>query len=290
MVIMVNQAHKDRIHRELRAAGVTRYGMQKSESKYLPQVIHEDEHIGGVVYGRLDGEFSMLVATDSRIIFMQRMTLFTTTDELTYDVVSGIKSNDVGLFSSVTLHTRIADYPIRYANPKCAHKFVKYIESRRVERDASSNAGITAGQHPAVHVDGSIEGLEFVKDHDLAVLSTVDRTGIVNGAVVYYFVEQDNSIYILTRSESAKARGLLAHGQVALTIHEPGTLKTAQLQGSAEVVTDQATRNKIFDWVIKPRPYQGKMELPPVTKLKDGGYMVVRIVPTNIHYTDYSKA
>lgn len=286
---MVNQTHKDRIDRELRAVGVTRYAMHKSESKYLPQIIHENEHIGGVVYGRLDGEFSMLVATDSRIIFMQRMTLFTTTDELTYDVVSGVKSNDTGLFSSVTLHTRVADYPIRYANPKCAHKFVKYIERRRIERDASVKPVATGTSRPEVHVSGSIEGLEFVKDHDLAVLSTVDRTGIVNGAVVYYFMEQDNSIYILTRSESTKARGLLAHGQVALTIHEPGTLETAQLQGTAEVVTDQTMRNKVFDWVVKPRPYRGKMELPPVTKLEHGGYMVVRITPTNIHYTDYSK-
>ena len=123
-----------RVKQELREAGVTGYGLMKSESRYLPQIIHDDEHIMGVVYGQYDGGSAMLVATDHRVIFLDRKPLFTTMDELTYDVVSGVKLNKSGLFIMVILHTRIADYTISHANGKCAEKFVKYIECRRLER------------------------------------------------------------------------------------------------------------------------------------------------------------
>lgn len=287
---MVNQAHKNRIKKELKAAGATAYALLRAESKYLPQIIHEDEHIGGVVYGRIEGEFSMLVATDKRILFMQRMALFTTSDELSYDVVSGVKSNDVGLFSSVTLHTRITDYTIRFANTKCVHKFVNYIESRRVEKDSYDQPRRPSPILPSFKpntAEGQA-GFGFVAENDLAVLSTVSRTGIVSGAIVYYITDNEGFIYILTRSESTKARGIIAHGQVALTIHEPGTLKTAQVQGEAQVETDQTAKDEVFNRIVKARTYRGETHMPPVTKLKNGGYMVIRIAPTDIKYNDYS--
>jgi general stress protein 26 len=288
---MVSKEHASRIKAELRAAGATQYALMHAESKYLPQLIHEDEHIGGVVYGRIEGEFSMLVATNKRVLFLQRMALFTTTDEVNYNVVSGVKSNDVGLFSSVTLHTRISDYSIRFANTKCVHKFVKFIEDQSVENnpDLAPITSVNAKSNTAQRVIQDQAGLNFLAENDLAVLSTISRTGVVNGAVVYYTMDSDGFVYILTRSESTKARGVIAHGQVALTVHEPGTLKTAQVQGMARVETDQSIREDIFNKIIKPRPYQGESHMPPVTKLKNGSYMVIKITPTSIRYNDYTK-
>jgi hypothetical protein len=67
--------HEDRIKKELKAVGVTRYGMLKFASHYVHNVIHEDEHIMGVVYGRYrqDGvslNEGMLIATDLKILFL----------------------------------------------------------------------------------------------------------------------------------------------------------------------------------------------------------------------------
>ena len=50
-------------------------------------------------------------------------------DELTYDVVSGINIT-TALFSSVTLHSRINDYQVRFTNTKCASIFTEYVEER----------------------------------------------------------------------------------------------------------------------------------------------------------------
>ena len=135
-------AHKQRVNDELIAAGVTWFGMKKFAVKYLPKVIHENEHIGGVVYGRykdktgsLSFNEGMLIATDRRVIFLDHKPGYTKVDELTYAVVSGI-NKITAIFSAVTLHTRLGDFTIRFANSKCATQIVSYVEERRLEKES----------------------------------------------------------------------------------------------------------------------------------------------------------
>lgn len=135
----ITQSHKLRTYKELRDAGVGKWGMRSAEARHVPLILHPDEHIGAVVYGHSDEGFVMMIATDKRVIYLDRKILFTTIDEITYDVVSGVKCNDLGLFAGVTLHTRIKDYSIKWVNETCAHKFVQYIEARRLERNGQTS-------------------------------------------------------------------------------------------------------------------------------------------------------
>lgn len=129
-----------RIKDELKAAGVTFFGLSKFSSRFLPRILHESEHIKGAVYGRygtgtglLGLTEGMLVATDLRIIFIDRKPGFENMDELTYDVVSGVQKCYAWPFSAITLHTRIGNYTLRYANPKCIDTFMRYVEEHRIE-------------------------------------------------------------------------------------------------------------------------------------------------------------
>jgi hypothetical protein len=130
-----NAEHVKRIRRELIQADVTLYGLLKSESRYLPRVIHEDEHIHAVVYGQHHSNSAMLIATDRRIIYLDKKPMALFMDEVTYDVVSGIELEIHTLFASVTLHTAVANYDIKFANIHCADKFTAYIEEQRVKRE-----------------------------------------------------------------------------------------------------------------------------------------------------------
>jgi general stress protein 26 len=289
----MDESQIDRVKKELIAAGVTRYGLVKAESKELPRILHDDEHIGGVVYGQIGGGSSaMLVATDKRVIFLDKRPLFMTTDEVTYDVVSGVKNTKAGPFTSITLHTRISDYTLRYVNAKCAHIFVEYIEGKRLEKGRYNPETSRDSEETPVLIPQNFndnKALNFLKEHDLGVLSTVDRTGNVHGAVIYYIVDPSNFIYILTKSGTGKGRNVYAHSQVALTVHEVGTMQTLQVQGMASVETNQEIKRDVFNQVVKPRPYRGKNQLPPVTKLKEGSFMVIRINPTVLSFHDYAK-
>lgn len=302
---MRSDKHVQRIEQELKDAGVSRFGLAKMESKYLPGIIHEDEHIYGAVYGKIDFLSSMLVATEKRVLFLNREPMLSTTDEITYNVVSGVKFDKVGLFGSLTLHTRIRDYTIRYVNLKSARKFVKYIETRRIETssqkvedyDAESQviAALPDGNNayntsvPELGPGVDREAFKFLKQNDLAVLSTVDETGTVRGAEVNYTVGKNNLIYILTRSETAKAKGIFAHGQVALTVHESGSMKTVQLEGQAELEQDPTTKKLVYQMFTTLKEYKEGKHLPPVAQLGFGSYVAIKITPTFVRYRDYSK-
>ncbi len=136
------RAHKKRVMSEARTAGVTGYGLTKFSVRYLPNVIHENEHIQGLVYGRYREKNGpslnegLLVATEFRVIFVDHKPGFTKTDELGYHIVSGVEVS-TAIFSAITLHTRIGDYKLRFINKKCGHKFVEYVERRRIEGQES---------------------------------------------------------------------------------------------------------------------------------------------------------
>jgi hypothetical protein len=129
----VSQDHIDRVRLELLRAGMTKYGLIKSEARYLPRVIQPNEHIGGVVYGQTSVGSVMLVATDERVLFIDRKPLFNTVDEISYGVVSGCRVSQQGPFTTVTLHTRIHNFTLKYVNPTCARIFEDYIALRCID-------------------------------------------------------------------------------------------------------------------------------------------------------------
>ncbi|MGZ6005315.1 MAG: PH domain-containing protein [Candidatus Saccharimonadales bacterium] len=130
----VPKQHKSRIKRELIAAGVSKYGLIKMESRYLPEVIHHDEHVKAVAYGLRNNFSGILVATDQRIIYFERKPFYKVMDEVAYTMVSGIRLNARGQRAAVVLHTRIGDYSLRFVNKNAAEKFVRYIDTQHLKQ------------------------------------------------------------------------------------------------------------------------------------------------------------
>ncbi len=284
MTLAENQA---RIKRELAKASITTYGQLKMGSRFLSSIMTEDEHIGGVIYGRCPHGLAMLVATNKRIIYIERQPFFSSTDEVDYDVVSGVKRTNA-VFSAVDLHTKPGNYSLRFVDPNCATIFVEYIE-RKIEH--------LENHHSLTNVDESSpnptrivpEAKRFINDHEVGVLSIADRTGEVYGAAVYYLFE-NGKFYMITRTDTAKAHNMLGHHQVALTVYDDATLRTAQIHGYAMIESDIDIKLNIFNRLTRPHRYGGEMSLPPVTELANGGYVAFIMVPTMVNYTDYAKA
>jgi nitroimidazol reductase NimA-like FMN-containing flavoprotein (pyridoxamine 5'-phosphate oxidase superfamily) len=128
---------------------------------------------------------------------------------------------------------------------------------------------------------------KFLLGNEIAVLSTISRSGQVQGATVYYHFK-DGYIYILTKSDSAKAHSMMAHSQVAITVYDSDEIKTIQLQGEASIEGDLETKRQIFDLLVRPREYSGEKLMPPVTQLSAGSFITFRIRPTEVHYSDYN--
>jgi len=305
--IMNTRLHKKRVLKELREAGMTPWGLLKMETGKLPEIIHDDEKIGGVVYGRTTGDkigSAMLIATDKRIIFLDVKPFFTTSDEIAYRVVSGVKTNNAGLFAGVTLHTKVKDFSLRFTNLKCARIFENFIQTyiELHTKDGSDiyndvndvTPDIVQKQSAPVPVPIKpptprlSEFLSLVTRQNSAVISTVDKYGNAHGAVVHYVFE-DGNFFIVTKAQTNKAKNINTHPQVALTIHAINSLKTAQILGNAEQEYDTGIKDRVFSNITEPKQYSEGNHLPPVTSLKKGDVVVIKITPTDIKYQDFSK-
>jgi len=122
--------HSQRIKKDLQRLGVSRYAMLRSESRYLPHIIRPDEQLGGIAYGHYEEGFAMLIATDRRVLFLDKKPLFINQDEFNYFTITGVTFSQAGPGCKVTLHTRIKDYELRTFNEVCARNFVRYIEAQ----------------------------------------------------------------------------------------------------------------------------------------------------------------
>lgn len=290
----ITKDHKARIHQELKAAGLTNYSLIRTESRYLPQIIHDTEHIEAAIFGRVEGSGSaMLVATDKRVIYFNRMPLFTTLDEVTYNLVSGVsRGSHSGIFSTVTLHTRAGDYTIRFGNLVSVDKFIKFIEKKCIEvnhLNIHPDAQKWEGTKKVAEVFFDPTERSFLAEHELATLSTIDRNGNVDGAAVYYTTLDDDLIYIVTKGGTQKMHNIFSHPQVALTIYDEPNLQTLQLQGIAEVETDKEVKKQVFNKLVKERDYKGEKRLPPVTQIHEESFLIVRITPTAEKFRNYKK-
>lgn len=300
----VSAAHRQRIKRELSKAGMTAYGQLKMSSRHLPKIIANDEHIHGVVYGWRGGGLAMLVATNERIIYLERRPMFTSVDDLSYDIISGVRFMDAGLFPSINLHTRMGDYQLTYVNPACARQFEAYITSR-IERlpgqlaadqslfgkapqlNEASDEDDTTNTLPEIRPALPEDAREFLKQYEVGVLSTTNRTGQAAGAAVYYVLASDDCLYIITKSDTTKAHNMLANHYVSFTVFDPTKIKTAQIQGFAEIEADYEKKRHIFEQLIRFRNYGGEILMPPITQLSAGGFIAFKITPVRVAYYDY---
>lgn len=130
--------HELRIVEDLKRLGTTKFELLTSESNYLPKIIHPKEQLGGVAFGHHELGYSMLIATDRRIIFLDKKPFFANMDDITYDVISGVSLSHAGFGSTLVLHTRIKDYKLLTMNDKSSAIFVDYIETRCLEHEKSN--------------------------------------------------------------------------------------------------------------------------------------------------------
>ena len=128
------EPHRERIYNELRNMGAVRYDLLLPETHTLPIIIQPKEHVTGVVYGRYtmtsNGQVGRgaLVATDKRLLLVDKKFLFLRCDEFGFGSVSGITFSRVGYIGTVVLHTRLGDIQLRTLNFACAKHFVESVE------------------------------------------------------------------------------------------------------------------------------------------------------------------
>lgn len=291
---MENNNHVERVKKELRDAGIVSISMARLSSGYVPKVIHSDEHILAAVYGHrreakgiFGYEVGLLIATDQRVLYIVHRPGFTTLDEMQYDLVSGVSLVNAGLFASITLHTSIANYVLSFVRPKSANHFVTTIEKTLIASKLEpSEIRQSETKQNEKNLSSSDGVMDFMLSHNVGVLSSIERSGAVSGAAVYYVVI-DSVPYFMTKSESNKVANIAYYHNIALTIYDPETLQTVQIQGIAETEENEDIKERVEDSLRLIQSQSIGTKKPPVTKLA-GKTLIYRIATNKMSFIDYS--
>lgn len=243
------------------------------------------------MYGRANGGSAMVVATDKRVLYLDRKPLFKKVDELTYEVVSGVSHNLQGQFAGVVLHTRLGDYTLRFVNKIMASRFVKFIERQQI-----TPAPVPDVRMPEFNRELATDPVQlsqrariFLMAHEVAVLSTIDEAGKPHGSTVYFAVDKNNFIYIVTKTETKKAKNILKNSNVALTMYDTSSMQTLQISGTAVVEEDAHITKHVYDTILRPRFEGQHVEMPPIMYLPAGQYEVITVTPTYFKFSDYKN-
>lgn len=118
----------------LRLLGANEYDVWLPETHYLMRMLHGDEVLLGVVFGKFEekGEShvsrGLLAVTDREILLLNKKPLYVHHEHIKFDMVSGVEYKRVAFTEIITLNTRLGDITFRTFNSHCARQFVQVID------------------------------------------------------------------------------------------------------------------------------------------------------------------
>lgn len=130
---------------------------------------------------------------------------------------------------------------------------------------------------------------EYINNHPLAVLSTVDGEGKPHGTTLYAGSDDRFNVYFMTKVETGKARNIRGNPNVALTFSGEEHQTTLQISGKALEVT-VPDENALAFQVIGSLRHESKDFRLPISRFEAGPYIVFKVQVENALLTDYEHS
>lgn len=96
---------QDRVRTALKRVGMFNRYFGQAEVRELAQVLTSDEQIIGAVNGRYEGGFGMLVATDRRLLLIDKKMMFLNLEDIRYDMISQVVFSARLIDATIVVHT-----------------------------------------------------------------------------------------------------------------------------------------------------------------------------------------
>jgi hypothetical protein len=93
------------IDAQLTKLGIKKTFFSKPEIKELQHILMDGEDIVKCVAGRYHGGFALLVATERRLLLIDKKPLYLTVEDIRYDMISEVDMNTRLFDSSISLYT-----------------------------------------------------------------------------------------------------------------------------------------------------------------------------------------
>lgn len=115
---------------QLRACGARANILTKAETRCLPTIIYPGETIRAFVYGSHPAGFGMMVATDRRLLYVNKAFFDTKVDEVLYVSVAAVEY-DLGIrYGKLKIYTRAKDFEFKFINKRYLRPFVTFVNEQ----------------------------------------------------------------------------------------------------------------------------------------------------------------
>jgi len=128
----------------------------------------------------------------------------------------------------------------------------------------------------------------FLKKQDTAVIATVDVEGRPHNSVIYYVVGRDLMLHFVTKSSTVKYKNMLTNPYVSICVYDESKRFTIQATGKATELKEEDEQIEVLNELAKVRHNDHESWLPPISKLKAGKLVVVRVELSGIRLSDFA--
>lgn len=141
---------------QLKKIGFSQQAWGRAEVRELPNIILPDEQIFECVNGIYEGGFALLVATDVRVLLIDKKPLnYLTVEDLRFDMINEIDYSHRAFGAYVDITTGNRELKFRSYNRPRLRKLINHVQHRMAE----------IKKDEAVHQEGQNQHLEQINSH-----------------------------------------------------------------------------------------------------------------------------
>lgn len=120
----------DEVKRQLVKIGAAKLVWGRPELRELPRILFEREELSHIVYGRYEGGYALLCATDQRVVLIDKKPFFLTLEDTRYEMISDVQFNHRLLDASLWLGTVHKRFIFRAYNHSKLRNMTSYIQQQ----------------------------------------------------------------------------------------------------------------------------------------------------------------
>ncbi len=129
--------------------------------------------------------------------------------------------------------------------------------------------------------------LNFLKSNHVGVIATSNLNSEPSASIVYFVVKDDFTIYFGTSHNTNKFKNITLNNKVAFSAGSGDKYTSVQIKGVASFLynKDQEEGLALFDTIKNEHPPE-KWPINVISKLREGGFVLVKIVPKEVMFLD----
>lgn len=115
---------------QMRLLGYSGLLLKRGEVRELPQLLRSDELINAAIYGSYSGGFGMLVATNQRLLFVDRHFMQRHITDIPYENINSVQL-DIGILTAtITIYASTGTVALSGMAIRRARRFFNYVDQR----------------------------------------------------------------------------------------------------------------------------------------------------------------